>query len=147
MNEFHYERVMNRNLNEVYMDLREHLVEIFELITDAFAGVPILYLNILPRPWWGRHSRLLASYIDFYISKTFDGMVMRVDLNDVYCMKKMFMRRSTGFRDNVMPGMLDYDRVHLNHFGYNLLTENVLVKAGQKLYFPTYGPNKQKSKN
>ena len=75
MNPFHYERCMNRDLREWYMDLREHMVEIVELITEAYLGVPIFYLNILPRPWWGSHSRTLASYIDHFMNTKFDGIV------------------------------------------------------------------------
>ena len=54
------------------------------------------------------------------------------------------MRRSNGFRDNVLPGMLDYDRVHLNNQGYHVLTINALSTAGQKLYVRRYGPGSRK---
>ena len=61
---WYYDHLVNRDLQSWYLDLREHIVEIMELIFDAFAGVPILYLSIMPCPWWGKHSRKLARYID-----------------------------------------------------------------------------------
>ena len=143
---WYYDRLVNRDLQAWYLDLREHIVEIMELIVNAFTGVPILYLSILPRPWWGKHSRTLARYIDNYFLKKFDGMLLRLDLPDVYVYKREYMTKGYEYRDDVMPGLLDYDRVHLNEKGYHLLTESVLVKSGQKLYFPAYGPGKNKAK-
>ena len=86
-------------------------------------------------------------FIDYYFMKKFDGMLQRLDLADVYIYKKEYMTKGFGYKDDVMPGLLDYDRVHLNEKGYHLLTESVLVPAGQKVYFPTYGPGRKKAKS
>ena len=131
---------MNNTLMAWYLDLREHMVEIVELITNAFLGVPIYYLNIMPRPWWGKHSRIMASYLDYYMDATFKGIVGRLDFPDAYVYQKLFMRRSREFRDNILPGFMTYDRVHLNNQGYHILTDHMLTTAGQRLYVPRYGP-------
>ena len=98
------------------------------------------YKPILPRPWWGAQARLTASIIDKCMTDEHNYDVHKLDLRILYKSDIRHFMKCQGYRDNIMPGLLDWDKVHLNENGYRILTKKLLSSLCQYRYGKPYGP-------
>ncbi len=127
-----------RRLLQTYMDrwFEELSLEIdnfFNNLLRYIPGADIRYIPILKRESWSNYGATMADWIDHYMSgcigRTYGIKIMKTPRLYIHRLK---IKRRVGKRDVVMPGLLDYYRVHLTCWGYAVLIDNIMTSMVMK---------------
>ena len=105
-------------LNAAFQRIKGHIDSVLSFLLRELPGTTLLYMKILPRFWWSNHARKLARWIDFYI-------LVRVRQRRHIHIREIWLREVFAthyhFEEQVMPGMIKTDCVHLNPNGNRAL--------------------------
>ena len=104
--------------NTMVIRIEKVLKELFLL----FPTCKFLYIKILPRPWWGRHARLLAKWLDYLILCKWRKRYRIAEIwpRELYTTKHYVQNELVHF------GMLGSDVVHLNDYGNRGLVSSIM---------------------
>ncbi len=82
--------------------IKPKIVDMLDFVKGQFPDAVILYVNIVPRAWWGLHARQLTRWLNYYILCT---------LRKQYRVKEIWLRElfdaKYSFFESPMFGMLD----------------------------------------
>ncbi len=98
--------------------IKPKIVEMLDFLRERYPDAVILYVNIVPRAWWGQHARQLARWLNYYILCT---LRKRYRVKEIW-LRELFESKYTFF-ESPMFGMLDRDMTHLNSFGYKAFVQ------------------------
>ena len=134
-NNFHAaQRAIEKEKSKIFAREYGNQSKIIEFIRYYFEHTRICYPYITPRPWWGMHARELASWLDFHMTRSIEAGMKVFKIPEMYIERRTTMSKLHGFKDDIVPGLLDSDDIHLNAMGYHVLTRSILVPLCLNLY-------------
>ena len=110
-------REMNMKLDEI----KPSLLKTLNFLVDNVKGAELLYIKILPRPWWHIRVRKMARWIDYYVLVY---LHKRFKVREIWA-RELF-ETHYHFKEQVMFGMLTTDQVHLNTNGHKGLVSVIM---------------------
>ena len=99
--------------NAAFNRITVKILEFLNFIKDEFPSATLLYVNIVPRAWWGAHARQLARWLNYYILCT---LRRRFRVKEIW-VHELFASKYDFF-ESPMFGMLNCDMTHMNMYGY-----------------------------
>ena len=120
-------------------------VKLVKFARRHYPAAKLAYLNITPRVWWGPHARHFASHLDYSFSRKIKPAMKNLRVPNLYINKHKNKGEQRGYMDHIMNGLLDFDKIHLNDWGYHILTHDIMSSLSISLYNPPYGPGSKKS--
>ena len=134
-------RVQSGILMKTWYDaLTPCINEFFEELMQHIPGCVIRYTPILQRPYWQQRARHFARWLDHYvlakIGKTFG--IKESPVRKLYKLPTL-VRPKACFVDDMMPGFLNSDDVHLSTWGNRLFVMCAMMPILHKWlhYFET----------
>ena len=109
-------------LKTEYEELKGIACEVLQEFVDTMPDTTFLYIEILPRPWWGVHVRCLAKWLDYLV---LCGLRKRFRIREIWACE-LYTTRKYFAGELVHYGMLRPDVVHLNQYGYQALTSAIM---------------------
>ncbi len=108
--------------------LKPHIKNFYYEITCRDKRAYICYLPIMPRFWWLTETRRFMQYLNYYVmhdlGKEIGAKIKSIPCRSLY---KIPDRCDTSeqVRDDVMTGFLEYDCVHLNIWGNEVMIHDL----------------------
>ena len=79
------------------------------------------------RSWWCHFTHEYASLLDFNMTCHIEPDMHFFRVPEIYKHKRAKMNHRHGHMENILPGFLDSDRIHLSNLGYHIVTNSILV--------------------
>ena len=133
-------------LTQWLKDLKYHQSRLIARIRKIYKGIRIYYMPILPRRWWGHKARKMALLLNFSMITNEAGNIAPLNTRDLYENEEPCICYETGYKDEICPGLLDWDKIHLNYLGYRILTFKAMLGCSLNKYVPAYGPGSGQEK-
>ena len=110
-----------------YNDLTPEIDQFFEKLQKQVPGCEMKYISIFERPWWGFHARKFAHWLNHYVlgvlGRHYRIKELKVPLLFRY-QRRIEHRKMP--RDDILPGLLELDDVHLSSWGMRALTTSAM---------------------
>ena len=132
MSDKEYKKETFAELAKWYKDLKDHQLNVVSKIRKVYKGVRIYFLPILPRRWWGQYARRMAVLLNRHMISMENTHVLNAD--DLFAAKESNINKNQSYMDNIINGLLDWDRTHLNPLGYHILTKKSVLSLSVHKY-------------
>ena len=136
-------RKMMAEFHRSLKHLKKHQEKLVKFVTGVYDNARVCYIPIAPRRWWGYPARCLAGFLDYNFFKRVAKRSKVLEVRDLYEENKTTYQESCNFSDNILDGYLDYDKIHLNDLGFQLMMTKVTVPLSINHYQRPYGPGAQ----
>ena len=107
-------RKADRDMHDFFNYLKIKVLAVMRFLRNNLPCTQFLYVKINPRPWWGEHARRLARWLDYFVIATLRRRY-NIRVKDIW-IREVYKDHSC-LGNEVMPGMMKTDMVHLNAFG------------------------------
>ena len=117
-------RIEAGRMMKVWYDaLTPTIDEFFNELQEHIPGCVLKYTPIMQRPYWTQRARHFARWLDHYvlakIGKTYG--IKELPVRKLYKLQNL-CRPAPTYVDDMMPGMLQNDDVHLSYWGNRVFT-------------------------
>ena len=97
-------------------------------ISHDLSRTKLYYIPIIPRSYWNKPARDFGNKLDYYIKKTL-SREHNITVNALE-LPSLFKNKCTTYKyiyQDVIPGFLQSDNLHLNQWGYEALIRDLTV--------------------
>ena len=116
------------DFNAAFHSITPQILNVLRVIRNNAPYSDLLYVKIIPHPYWHQLSRSLARRIDCFIT----GRLRHTHrIKEIWVHEVMFDRVERK-NEIVLPGMLSTDEVHLNHNGNKALSKAIIRPVTSK---------------